>query len=141
LRVKGAEMLCFGLGKRNRMIAARRIVRALAGRRVLVWVHYEDLRVRWRFGRGLGRAMLRESCDRPDRLRLGRLVKTLWWRCVDWRFRETRDGDGSSSRNLGHGPLRKPSNADWLVLDYRDLPLQMCPARLSFYRRNKLYSG
>jgi hypothetical protein len=47
-------MLCFGLGKRNRMIAGRRIVRALAGRRVLVWVHYEDLRGVGVLGAGLG---------------------------------------------------------------------------------------
>ena len=106
------------------MIAGRRIVKVLAGRRVLVWVCYVDLVVHWHFGRGLGRARLRESCDRLGRLLLGRLVKTLWWRCVDWRFRETRDGDGSSSRNLGHGPLRESIDADWLVLGHRSSPLQ-----------------
>jgi hypothetical protein len=106
------------------MIAGRRIVRVLAGRRVLVWGCYVDLVVHWHFGRELGRAMLRESCDRLGRLLLGRLVKTLSWRCVDWRFREIRDGDGSSSRNLGHGPLRKPIDADWLTLDYCISPLR-----------------
>jgi hypothetical protein len=67
--------------------------------------------------------MLRGSCGRLGRRLLGRLVKSLWWTCANWRFRETRDGDGSSSRNLGHGPLRKPASADWLVSDYRCLLL------------------